>query len=55
MVIVINSVIGSFNCLITGVQLQSTAQLHCDFNCTEWLGKNKVANAPITFEEMQRL
>ena len=27
----------------------------CDFNCTEWLGKSKVANAPITFEEMQRL
>ena len=47
------SMIGCFNCSITGVVLQPTV---CritlsDYNSTEKLVKNKAINAPNTFEE----
>ena len=40
--------IGCFNCPITANCLITLS----DYNCTEWLVKNKAANAPITFEEI---
>ena len=45
--------IGCFNCPITGFWLQVSdySQLS-NYNSTEWLVKNKAANAPITFEEI---
>ena len=37
--------IGCFNCLITGVQLQPTVWLQQ--YCTKWLVKNEAENSPI--------
>ena len=51
--------IGCFNCPIICVRLQPIVRLHVsdysqlsNYNYTEWLMKNKAANAPITFEEI---
>ena len=57
--------IGYFNCPITGVRLQPTVRLQVsdysqmsdysqlfDYSSTEWLVKNKAANALIMFEEI---
>ena len=59
MVIVINSVIGGF-CWVDLMWLTaSTVQLQVpdnnqlsDYNCTEWIVKNKAENASIIFEEI---
>ena len=42
------SMIGYFNCLITA----NCPITQSDYSSTEWLVKNKGANAPITFEEI---
>ena len=59
MVIVINTVIGGFSWTDSVWLTASTAGLHVsdysqlsDYNYTEWLMKNKAANAPITLEEI---
>ena len=61
MVIVINSVINGFGWMdlhvvwfaAFTVRLQvSDYSQRSDYNCTEWLMKNKSANAPIMFEEI---
>ena len=60
-VIVINSEINGFGWMdlqvvwfaASTVRLQvSDYSQRSDYNCTEWLVKNKSANAPITFEEI---
>ena len=51
-VIVINSVIGGFSWVDLVWLATSTVKLQVsDYNCTEWLVKNKAANAPIRIEE----
>ena len=61
MVIVISSEINGFGWMdlqvvwfaASTVRLQvSDYSQRSDYNCTEWLVKNKSANAPITFEEI---
>ena len=42
------SIIGCFNCPITA----NCPMTLSDYSCTEWLVKNKAANAPIKFEEL---
>ena len=62
MVLVVNSVIGGFSWVDLVWLAVLTARLQVfdynnwlitlsDYNCTEWLVKNKAANVPITFEE----
>ena len=62
MVLVVNSVIGGFSWVdlvwlaVLTVRLQVFDYNNwlitlSDYNCTEWLVKNKAANVPITFEE----
>ena len=54
MVVVINSLIGGFgwsmigcfNCPITGVRLRPTVRLHCPMTTVQ----NKTANTPIAYE-----
>ena len=48
LIIVINSVIGEF----TERTKYDWLPRLSDYNSTEWLTKNKAANAPITFEEI---
>ena len=51
-VIVINSVIGGFSWVDLVWLATSTVKLQVsDYNCIEWLVKNKAANAPIRIEE----
>ena len=59
MVIVINSVIGGFSWVDLVWLATSTVRLKVsdysqlsDYNCTEWLVKNEVPDAPIIFEEI---
>ena len=46
--------IGSCNCLITGVRLQPTVRLHCrsDYNFADSILQNTAVYGPITFEEI---
>ena len=44
--------IGSYNCPITGVQLQPSVRLHCHYNIADKLEQNTPVYAPITFQEI---